>query len=409
MAATSSLISHDSPVLVINSGSSSLKFGLYRTKDRDEELVLNGSAENIARPDGRLSVKDGSGNTLVNEKRDFASSRQALEAVSNRLKDSSNSSPVAVGHRIVHGGPKLRSHQRITPSVIRTLEDSVHFAPLHIPPALTLIREVASFYPGTPQFACFDTAFHATLPEAAAHFALPAELWNAGILRYGFHGLSYESIVSILGTELRPRTVVAHLGNGCSLAALSNGISVDTSMGLTPTGGIPMSSRSGDLDPGVILYLLRVRKLDAGQLEVLLNEHSGLAGIAGGESDLRNLQAAAAKGDEKAALAIEIFCRAIRKTIGSYAAVLGGIDLLVFTGGIGENSVIVRGLVLARLGFLGLAEDPAANAGHGRSAGGRISRPGPVQALVVPTDEELMIARDTVRLIAVRPGGRPRF
>lgn len=397
MAAPPNVPSSDPPVLVINSGSSSLKFGLYRTKDKDEELILNGSAENIARPDGRLSVKDGTGNTLVDEKRDFASSGQALEAVGNRLKDSSGSPPVAVGHRIVHGGPKLRSHQRITPSVIRTLEDAVHFAPLHIPPALALIREVESFYPGLPQFACFDTAFHATLPESAAHFPLPIELWNAGILRYGFHGLSYESIVSILGADLRPRTVVAHLGNGCSLAALSNGISVDTSMGLTPTGGIPMSSRSGDLDPGVILYLLRERKLDASQLEDMLNEHSGLAGLAGGESDLRNLQSASAKGDEKAALAIEIFCRAIRKTIGSYAAVLGGIDLLVFTGGIGENSSIVRAMTLRELAFLGIEVDEAANRANRTLISGEGSS---CQVRVLVTEEDRQIARHTRRLLS---------
>lgn len=397
MATSFSEASDAQPILVINSGSSSLKFGVYQTRNRDEQLVLNGIAENIARPDGKIQLKDASGHTLLEEKRSFPSSTEALRAVRRHLEHLSALHPVAIGHRIVHGGPKLRSHRRITPDVLRILEESIHFAPLHIPPAVALIHQTESLYPELPQFACFDTAFHNTLPEAACHYPLPEELWQAGVLRYGFHGLSYEAIVSILGSELRPRTVVAHLGNGCSLAALRDGISVDTSMGLTPTGGIPMSSRSGDLDPGIVIYLLRNGKLDADKLEELLNKGSGLAGLSGGQSDLRSLQSAAAKSDLRAALAIEIFCREIGKTIASYAAVLGGIDLLVFTAGIGENSPQVRALATKNLAFLGIALDDEAN----QRNRGLISTAGSTcEVRVIATDEDRQIARHSRRLLA---------
>lgn len=384
-------------VLVINSGSSSLKVGLYQAEHGDEKLLWSGSAANIARPDGSLELKDGSGRTISKMQRAFPLAREALRAMVRESAEKVQARPVVAGHRIVHGGPRLREHQRITPDVLRILEESVHFAPLHIPPALDLIRTTEALYPGLPQVACFDTAFHRTLPEAACHFALPGELWKAGILRYGFHGLSYESIVSVLGSGLRARTVIAHLGNGSSLAALRDGVSVDTSMGLTPTGGIPMSTRSGDLDPGILLYLLRVQELDAHKLEDLLNHRSGLAGLSGGQSDLRNLESAAQAGDAKAAFAIEVFCRSIAKTIGSYAAVLGGIDLLVFTAGIGENSALVRAQTVKDLGFLGIELDEKANAENR----GVTSKPGSAcEVRVIPTDEDRQIARHSRRFLA---------
>jgi acetate kinase len=267
---------------------------------------------------------------------------------------------------------------------------------LHIPPTLDLIRETESQYPGVPQFACFDTAFHRTLPEVACHFPLPVELWNEGIFRYGFHGLSYEAIVSILGLRLRPRTVVAHLGNGCSLAALKDGISVDTTMGLTPTGGIPMSSRSGDLDPGVFIYLLRTRQAGADELEKMLNAQSGLLGLSGGESDFRALQQAAQKGSPAAALAIQVFARNVRKVIASYAAVLSGIDLLVFTGGIGENSPMARRLAVQGLEFMGMDIDEAANE-HGEEV--ISAKRSTCEIRVVATDEDRQIARHTRQLL----------
>jgi acetate kinase len=276
----------------------------------------------------------------------------------------------------VHGGPRLRTHQHITADVRRQLQDAVHFAPLHIPPALALIDEAGKIFGDAPHFACFDTAFHATLPPRAAQLALPRRYAEAGVMRYGFHGLSYESLVTRLGAALPARAVFAHLGNGSSVCALRDGQSVDTSMGLTPTGGVPMGTRSGDLDPGVLLYLMRVEKLDAGALETLLNQQSGLAGYADGESDMQALEKRAAAGDANAALALDAFATAVRKTIGGYAALLGGIDLLVFTGGIGEHSSEIRKRVCDGLAFMGLTEsDPA----------------GKVRA--IHTEEEKQIAR----------------
>lgn len=386
---------HDA-ILTVNSGSSSLKFAIFTLKDGDEQLVLSGTASSIARSGGKLKVEDGSGGVIVEEQRDFSTHKEALGAVSRLLEQRGARHPAAIGHRVVHGGPKLRDHQPITLEVLGALEAAKHFAPLHIPPSLDLIRETEKLFPSVPQVACFDTAFHRTLPEAASHFPLPEELWHEGILRYGFHGLSYESIVSILGGDLRPRTVVAHLGNGSSLAALENGVSVDTSMGLTPTGGIPMSTRAGDLDPGILLYLMRVHKLNADSLEKLLNGRSGLASLASGESDLRRIEQAAGAGDKKAAFAIEVFCRSIAKTIASYAAVLGGLDLLVFTGGIGENSAQVRSKTAAHLQFLGIEIDASAN----QASQTVISRPGRAcEVRVLHTDEDRQIARHTRRLL----------
>jgi acetate kinase len=229
-----------------------------------------------------------------------------------------------------------------------------------------------------------------------SRFALPRPLFDEGIHRYGFHGLSYESIVYQLGAELPSRTVIAHLGNGASLAAVKDGRSVDTSMGLTPTGGIAMATRSGDLDPGVLLYLMRVKKMNADSLEHLLNRESGLTGISAGKSDMRDLESAAASGDQKAQIAIEIFCSDIRKAVAAYAAVLGGLDMLVFSGGIGENSAPVRSGVCSGLGFLGVSLDPAGN----QSNLSKISTQGSkVQVRIVISQEDLQIARHSRDLL----------
>jgi acetate kinase len=391
---------HEITVLAVNSGSSSLKCGLYRGVEREQHIFLSAVIESLGSPESQLQVEDGRGRVLAKESKSLPLGSAALAWGIDRLVSLGKSKPDAIGHRIVHGGPLLLEHQRITPAVIETLEKSIHFAPLHIPPALALIRHVAELYPEIPQFACFDTAFHRTMPEVASHFALPQNLWSEGVRRYGFHGLSYESIVRLLENDLAPRTVVAHLGNGCSLAALKDGLSVDTSMGFTPTGGIPMGTRSGDLDPGVLLYLMRLPKLDtdrgvADRLESLLNHQSGLAALSGGMSDMRDLEAAAGAGNGSASLAIEIFARSIGKTIAAYAAVLGGLDLVVFTGGIGENSERVRALSCGPLGFLGIALDPKRNA-HGK---GQISTEAShCLVRVVPTDEDGQIARHTRRL-----------
>src|ERR1700723_3193073 len=380
------------PVLVINSGSSSLKFGLYVQRDGAEQAALDGLADGIGRDSGKLELKDARGQTLRSENVRFASEDDALSQAARWLAELSELKPVAVGHRVVHGGPHLLAHQLITPAVLTELQNCVHFAPLHIPTALRLITAAEEAYPQLPQFACFDTAFHTTIPEVGSRFALPRPLFDEGIHRYGFHGLSYESIVHQLGAELPSRTVVAHLGNGASLAAVKDGRSVDTSMGLTPTGGVPMATRSGDLDPGVLLYLLRVKKMNVDSLEHMLNRESGLTGISAGKSDMRDLESAAAGGDQKAQLAIEGFCTGIRKVIAAYAAVLGGLEMLVFSGGIGEHSAPVRGSVCNGLSFLGVSIDDAGN----QSNSNVISTKGrKVHVRVVPSQEDFQIARHT--------------
>jgi acetate kinase len=302
-----------------------------------------------------------------------------------------------VGHRVVHGGPRLLQHQRITPAVLDELQRCVHFAPLHIAGSLELIRATERAFAGVPQFACFDTAFHSTLPELASRLPLPQALADEGIRRYGFHGLSYESIVAELGDALPSRAVVAHLGGGSSLAALKDGHSVDTSMGLTPTGGIPMSTRSGDLDPGVLLYLMRVKDMGADALETMLNHASGMVAVSGGVSDMRELLAASDVGDAKAKLAVEMFCVAIAKQVAAYAVVLGGLEMLVFAGGIGEHSSAVRKSVCERLALLGVYVDAEANTA---GAGVISAKASTAIVRVVKSEEDLQIARHCRRLMA---------
>jgi acetate kinase len=367
---------NDNAILVLNSGSSSLKFGLFIPGANDEQLILEGSADNIGRDSGSLRIGDVSGKDLLRRDHILESQPEALTAIIDALHDFAHTAPIAVGHRVVHGGPHLREHQRITPAVISTLEASVHFAPLHIPQSLALIRQAQRALPNTPNFACFDTAFHRTLPEVAAHLPIPTRFRDVGVIRYGFHGLSCESVVARLN-PIPQRVIIAHLGNGSSITAVLDGKSVDTSMGLTPTGGIPMSTRSGDLDPGVLIYLLRNEHLSADELEQLLNRQCGLFAFSNDESDMQVLLAREATNEPTAALAIDAFCTAIRKYIGAYAALLGGLDLLVFTGGIGQHSAPIRTRVCSGLGFLGL--DPG----------------NPNKVLALPAQEELQIARHT--------------
>jgi len=375
----------DDLVLAVNSGSSSLKFGLYRrpSGDHDPPLVLSGGADGIGHANGRLQVKSPEGQALLDEAYALNSQGEALKQILDRVAKFSGARPAAVGNRIVHGGPHLREHQAITPALVKTLREAVHFAPLHIPPAVRLIEETARLLPGVRQYACFDTAFHRSMPETSRRFALPERLYSLGVERFGFHGLSYESIVERLGDSLPERVVCAHLGSGASLVALDRGRSIDTSMGMTPTGGILMATRSGDLDPGILLFLLRTERLSADQMENLLNRESGLAALSGGESDMRLLEKAAADGDVRGELAIESFAFAARKFIGAYAAELGGLDLLVFTGGIGEHSASMRDRICRGLDFLGVTGgDPAECA----------------KVRVMESEEELQIARITWRL-----------
>ena len=380
----------EASILVINTGSSSLKLGLYVQRDGEETILYDGLADGIGQGKGTMQLRDGDGKVLRSEDHAAATQHEALTQAVQWLQALGQQQPIAIGHRVVHGGPHLTTHQRITPELLEELKRCVHFAPLHIPMAIQLIEEAQKAFPGIAEFACFDTAFHTTIPESAARFALPSELFDEGIRRYGFHGLSYESIVYQLGQDLPKRTVIAHLGSGASLAAVREGHSVDTSMGLTPTGGIPMATRTGDLDPGVLLFLLRTKHATADSLEEMLNKHSGLKALSGGKADMRELEEAAQQGDAKAELAIEIFCARIRETVAAYAAVLGGLDLLAFTGGIGEHSVRVRRDVCAGLAFLGVAIDETANAAHAKKLSTEKSA---IRVAIVPAEEDRQIAR----------------
>ena len=321
-------------ILVINTGSSSLKCGLYEERDGDERLLLGGLADGIGRSDGKLEVRDAEGprspkrNAELPDARGRAGSRDT--SLGNAFSGSSErSGPPDGARRAAAGGASAA-----TSAVLMELRACVHFAPLHIPGALDLIDRAERAYPNVPQFACFDTAFHQTMHETAARLPIPRELFDEGIRRYGFHGLSYESMVHELGAKLPSRTVMAHLGSGASLVALKDGRSVDTSMGLTPTGGIPMATRTGDLDPGVVLYLMRVKQMNADALETMLNHDSGLMALSGvhrrhGAPVWKRRQKAE---NPEAELAIEVFCGAIRKNDCSLRGGAGAVGSAGFCG-----------------------------------------------------------------------------
>jgi acetate kinase len=316
---------------------------------------------------------------------------------------------LGAGHRVVHGGERFTSSIRVDDAVIATLRSFSHLAPLHNPANLAGIEAVRAVLPDLPQVAVFDTAFHQTMPPHAFRYAVPEEWYvRHGVRRYGFHGTSHrfvsEQAASMLGRPPRElRLVTAHLGNGCSATAVRDGVSVDTTMGLTPLDGLVMGTRSGDVDPGLIGYMADRTGMNVNEITQALNADSGLQGLSGVGNDMRTVADAAAAGNERARLALDVFVHRLSKAIAALVVGLQRLDALVFTGGIGENSAVVRSMVLSLLGFLGLAEDVEANADHGRHTGGRISLAGPVLALVVPTDEELLIARDTASVIA---GGR---
>jgi acetate kinase len=383
-------------ILCLNGGSSSLKFAVYRIADKSEERVFSGAVEAIGAEGGRAWLRAGD-KALSDQKGSFADHAEAVRTMFAALKAQGVTELASAGHRIVHGGPKFTAPQRIDDGLKAALRTLIPFAPLHLPSQMEMIDAVVEHFPDLPQVACFDTAFHSRMPEVAQRFALPAKLWEQGIKRYGFHGLSYEYVVGKLGAELGHRAVIAHLGNGASMVALRDGASVDTSMGLTPTGGFMMGTRSGDLDPGVLLHLLR-GGYSAEKLETLLNHEAGLLGVSGESSEMRVLLEKR-KTEPAADLAVQMFCYQVRKFVGAFAAALGGLDTLVFTGGIGEHAATVRAEVCSGLQYLGLALDGAANNRNDEvisAAGGRCV------VRVVETDEDLMIARHT-RSVALRP------
>ncbi|MEO8558966.1 MAG: acetate/propionate family kinase [Rhodospirillales bacterium] len=349
-----------SNVLALNSGSSSLKAGLYRVDAAATKRLLSAEAEAIGSGDGQFHAYDEHGDKLAGESCSISSQDDALECIKALFGRVGTPAPDIIGHRVVHGGPKLRQHCLIDDRVLRELQTATAFAPLHIPSALAVIGFAREHFPSLPQAACFDTAFHAGMPDVARVLALPREFERQGIQRYGFHGLSCESILHQLGPDAPPRLIIAHLGNGASVTAVKDGKSIDTSMGLTPTGGLIMSTRSGDLDPGVLVYLAREKKFDAAMLEELVDRRAGMLGISGVASDMRRLHEAAPSNDD-ATLAIAMFCYSVRKQLAAMAAALAGVDMIVFTAGIGEKDAQVRATICAGLSWMGVVVDDAAN------------------------------------------------
>lgn len=383
-------------ILVLNVGSSTLKFGVFPLVARDEPL-LRGVVEYAGPNSGQVRITDSAGRSdsgQLNVDRESA----PAQLIHHLEQHYSLASIQAVGHRLVHGGSRLVTPVRIDASVRAMLEDVIPLAPDHLPTELRAIDEVSRLSSSLVQIACFDTAFHSGMPSVARIFGLPRRLSNSGVVRYGFHGLSYEYVTSELRrrSELLRRTIVAHLGNGASLVALRDGISIDTSMGMTPAGGIAMSTRSGDLDPGVILYLLRSRNFSISDLDDAVNRDGGLLGISELSSDVRALLTARST-DSRAAEAIEVFCYQAKKCIGSFAAALGGLDALVFSGGIGEHSPAVRAQVCKELELLGIAIDPALNDANAPLIS---AEHGAVQIRIVNTREEVMIARHVRAVLA---------
>ena len=392
-------------VLVLNSGSSSVKFALV-LPDSGERL-MGGIGERLGTPDASLRVQWYPA-AAVEERLPEGTHRAVVARVLDHLAEAGQAGPdlLGAGHRVVHGGERFTSSIRLDDAVITAVRSFSHLAPLHNPANLAGIEAVRALLPDLPQVAVFDTAFHQTMPPHAFRYAVPEEWYTRhGVRRYGFHGISHrfvsERAAAMLGRSPGEfRLVTAHLGNGCSATAVRDGVSVDTTMGLTPLEGLVMGTRSGDVDPGLLGYLADRTGLNVDELTRALNVDSGLAGLSGVGNDMRAVAGAAAAGNERAGLALDVFVHRLCKAIAGLVVGLQRLDALVFTGGIGENSAVVRSLVLSGLGFLGLAEDAQANAGHGRQTGGRISLAGPILALVVPTDEELLIARDTARIIA---------
>ncbi|QPC91634.1 acetate/propionate family kinase [Mesorhizobium sp. INR15] len=387
-------------VLTLNSGSSSLKFGLYRVDASRTEMLLAGEAESIGGSNSKFHATDAHGTRLPEVTGRIADQREAVIRVGRLLAGSEAPAPDAVGHRIVHGGPNLRRRCLIDDAVLQQLEAAIPFAPLHMPPALSVIKFAREHFPNLPQAASFDTTFHADLPDIARVLPVPKELRAEGIQRYGFHGLSCASILHQLGGDLPERVIIAHLGNGASITAVRGGKSIDTSMGLTPTGGVIMGTRSGDLDPGLLVYLMREKKLDAPMLEDLLDHHSGLLGISGLSGDMRQLHKGTASD---ARLAIEMFCYSVRKQIAAMNAALNGVDLIVFTGGIGENDGNVRAEICAGLSWNGVRLDETRNSSNACLVSDPASR---CKVMVLPSQEDEQIGRDAWALLdASRPNG----
>jgi len=395
----------NSAILVINSGSSSVKFALFAVNESLQRLA-SGAIERIGLADGRFHAVDAEDATVIDETGSFSDHDTAL----SRLLDAVERHPAggrltAVGHRVVHGGPECDCPVLVTPALEARLRQLIPLAPLHQPHNLAGIAAVRGARPDLPQAACFDTAFHHSLPRLATLTNLPRKLHDAGVRRYGFHGLSYEYVVDALrrdGADVeRERIVVAHLGNGASMCALKDGRSVETTMGFSTLAGLPMGTRCGDLDPGIVLYLLAEKGMTVERIQRLLYEESGLLGLSGLS---RNMQDLLARTAEPAAVeAVEAFCYQARRHLAALTATLGGLDRLVFTAGIGANAPIVRAKICAGLDYLGIGLDAKLNEGGARTISAKASG---VLVEAFPTDEELMIARHVRDVLAAMPAAR---
>lgn len=393
------------PILVLNSGSSSIKFAIYEAGDGQRTKLFEGAVDGIGTDNGKFWITDAVEKKLVDQTPDLPNRSVAFSIVAEALKSDRFPSPNAIGHRVVCGGPDIRENQRITPALIDEIESYAALAPLHTPIAVYIMREALKLFPGVPNIAVLDTYFHRTMPEVVTHMPIPDGYAAMGVRRYGYHGISYESIIYQLKGDVPEKLIVAHLGNGASITAIRSGESLDTSMGLTPTGGIISGSRTGDIDPGVVIFILK--KLGettpntaeaADQLETVFSKNSGLLGVSGGLSnDMRDLREAIKNGNKEARLAVDKFTWTIAKWIGSYYAELGGLDMLVFTGGIGENDIDSRAEICRGLGALGIIVDPDRNNVRGEATiSADNSR---VKVRVIPPAEDLMIVNHVVRLL----------
>jgi acetate kinase len=389
-------------LLTINTGSSSLKAGLYHV-DQSERRELAAEFERIGKPASRLRMADAHGATLMDERNELPDHEAALHVLFDWLRRERQIGTLGgVGHRVVHGGNQYTDPQIVTDQLVSALQKIVSIDPNHLPQALAGIEAARRAFPMVPQVACFDTAFHRHMPAIAKRYPLPRHVVGPEVMRYGFHGLSYESVVRQLEMidprAANSRLIIAHLGNGASMAAVRDGVSVETTMGFTPTGGLMMGTRSGDLDPGVLLYLLQTREMGPDTLSQLVNREAGLLGVSSTSADMRDLLEYQAT-DARAAEAIELFCYQARKFIGALVAVLGGLDTLVFTGGIGEHAAPIRQRICAGLGFLGVTLDSRRN-DAGESI---ISRADSIVSVrVIGSDEDTVIARHTARLVQER-------
>jgi acetate kinase len=392
-------------ILVLNSGSSSIKFSVYGTGDGEPRKLHEGAVDGIGTDQGEFWIKDAEGKKVVDETPALPTRAVAFKLVADALHSKDFPSPSAIGHRMVSGGPTVQTNQRITPALIEEMERYKAFAPLHTPIAIYIMREAMRLFPGIANFVCLDTYFHRHMPEVVTRLPIPEEYAAMGARHYGAHGLSYESIVYQLAPAVPQKLIVAHLGNGASIAAVRNGQGLDTSMGLTPLGGIISGTRTGDIDPGVLLFILRKiaeTAKDATEaadlLEAVVSKKSGLLGVSELSSDMRDLRGAIAHGNTKARLAVDKFTWMIAKWIGGYVAELGGLDMLVFTGGIGENDTASRAEICAELGALGITLDAARNNVHGAAV--ISAEHTAVIVRVIPPAEDLMIVNHVVRLLA---------